>query len=336
MNNLHIDVRDLNLFVFLDAVLSEGSNRAAATRLGVSQSAVSHALARLRHRLGDPLVIPTNGRMVPTPLAESLAPVLRSALEQLRGALHGARRFDPATAQRTFWLSSADLAGMVVLPPLMRELTHVASGVSVRVRGPGEGMEEALERGSLDVALGVFGDMPAAFRVQALFQERFICLAREGHPITRGRMTLGRYLEHGHISVSPLGRQGSIVDDALARLGRSREVRVAVPHFFLALFMVAQTDLLLIAPERMSLLMAPAFRLRLLRPPLELASFTVSQLWHERMQHDPAHAWLRKAIADASRQPASTTPPGTMAPSPVGPSLEKRGPRPLRLPRQPA
>ncbi|RKH34311.1 LysR family transcriptional regulator [Corallococcus praedator] len=307
MNNLHIDVRDLNLFVFLDAVLTEGSNRAAAARLGVSQSAVSHALARLRHRLGDPLVVPSGGRMVPTPLAESLAPVLRAALEQLRGALHGARKFDPATARRTFWLSSADLAGMVVLPPLMQELTRLAaSGVSVRVRGPGEGLEDALERGSLDLALGIFGNMPSAFRVQALFQERFVCLAREGHPVTKGRLTLGRYLEHGHISVAPMGGTGSLADEALARLGKSRQVMVAVPHFFLAVFMVARTDLLLLAPERMALLLAPAFRLKLLSPPLELAGFTVSQLWHERMQHDPAHAWLRKAVADVSQRSAST------------------------------
>ncbi|MFL5353960.1 LysR family transcriptional regulator [Archangium sp.] len=303
MSSLHIDLRDLNLLVVLDAVLTEGSNRAAAARLGVTQSAVSHALARLRQRLGDPLVVPSGGRMVPTPLAESLAPALREALERLGGALRGVRDFDPASSTRTFWLSSADLAGMVVLPPLMRELTRVAPGVSVRMRGPAENTLQALERGELDVALGIFHDVPAAFRLQALIRERFVCVAREGHPVTQGRFTLARYLEYGHVTVAPLGGTGSMVDEVLTRLGKSRRVVAAVPHFFLAPFLVAQTDLLLMGPERMARLLAPAFGLALLHPPVELEGFTLSQLWHERVQHDAAHVWLRKAIAEASRQP---------------------------------
>jgi DNA-binding transcriptional LysR family regulator len=197
MNNLHIDLRDLNLLAVLDAVLTEGSNRAAAAKLGVTQSAVSHALGRLRQRLGDPLVVPTGGRMVPTPLAESLAPALRESLERLGSALRGARGFDPERSTRTFWVSSADLAGMVVLPPLVRELTRAASGVSVRLRPPNDSTLADLERGGIDVALGIFGEVPAAFRVQALFRERFVCVARQGHPVTGGRLTLARYLEQG-------------------------------------------------------------------------------------------------------------------------------------------
>ena len=302
MSTFHIDLRDLNLLAVLHAVLTEGSNRAAAARLGVTQSAVSHALARLRKRLGDPLVVPSGGRMVPTPLAESLAPALREALDRLGGALRGVREFDPGTSTRTFWLSSADLAGMVVLPPLMQELTRVAPGVSVRMRGPGENTLAALERGDLDVALGIFTETPAAFRLQALFRERFVCVARKGHAVTQGRFTLARYLEYGHVLVAPMGGTGSMVDAVLARMGRSRRVVAAVPHFFLAPFLVAQTDLLLMAPERMARLLAPSFGLELLRPPVELEVFTLSQLWHERVQHDPAHAWLRKLIAEASHQ----------------------------------
>jgi len=301
MSQIHIDLRDLNLFAVLDAVLTEGSNRAAAAKLGVTQSAVSHALARLRERLGDPLVVPSGGRMVPTPLAESLAPILHETVERLGNVLRGVREFDPGTSSRTFWLSSADLAGMVVLPPLVRELTRVAPGVTVRMRGPSEGIFGALEQGSLDVALGIFGEVPGAFRLQALFEERFVCAARRDHPVKQGRFTLARYLEYGHVSVAPLGGTGSMVDELLSRMGKTRRVVAAVPHFFLAPFLVAQTDLLLMAPERMVRLLAPAFGLELLRPPLELEGFTVSQLWHERMQHDAAHTWLRQRIAEASR-----------------------------------
>lgn len=300
MNEIQIDPRDVNLLIVLDAVLTTGSNRAAAAKLGVTQSAVSHALAKLRQRLGDPLVVPGAGRrMVPTPLAESLAPALRDALERLSGALRGVREFDPATSTRTWWLSSADLAGMVVLPPLVQELTRTAPGVSLRMRPPAEDTLAALERGELDVALGIFPNVPASFRCQALFRERFVCVARRGHPVARGRLTLARYLECGHVSVAPWGRSGSIVDDVLAKEGKARRVVVAVPQFFLAPFLVAHTDLLLMAPERMANLLAPAFELELLRPPVEVEGFTMSQLWHERMHHDSAHAWLRKLIAES-------------------------------------
>lgn len=321
MNDSQIDLRDLNLLAVLDAVLSEGSNRAAAARLGVTQSAVSHALAKLRQRLGDPLVVPGGGRMVPTPLAESLAPALREALERLSGALRGARGFEPERSTRTFWVSSADLAGMVVLPPLVRELTRAAPGVSVRMRPPAETTLADLERGGLDVALGIFEDVPAAFRVQALFRERFVCVARRGHPVAGSRLTLARYLEHGHVSVAPWGGTGSIVDEALSRLGKARRVVAAVPHFFLAPFVVASSDLLLMAPKRMAHLLAPAFELELLQAPLEVEGFTVSQLWHERMHHDAAHAWLRRMITDASRSGTPLPPPAT----PRSPSRKRRG-----------
>ncbi|MFP2909679.1 LysR substrate-binding domain-containing protein, partial [Pyxidicoccus sp. 3LFB2] len=178
-------------------------------------------------------------------------------------------------------------------------------GISCACGPPNESTLADLERGGLDVALGIFGDVPAAFRVQALFRERFVCVARRGHPVTGGRLTLTRYLEHGHVSVAPWGGTGSLVDETLARLGKSRRVVVAVPHFFLAPFVVASTDLLLMAPERVAQLLAPAFGLELLRAPLEVAGFTVSQLWHERMQHDAGHQWLRRMIteAGASRAP---------------------------------
>jgi DNA-binding transcriptional LysR family regulator len=306
MNKVRIDPRDMNLLVVLDAVLTTGSNRAAAAQLGVTQSAVSHALARLRHRLKDPLLVPGDGRrMLPTPLAQSLGPALREALERLSNAVSGAQEFDPATATRTFWVASADLAGMVVLPPLIQELMKAAPGVSVRIKPPSEDTLSSLERGEIDLALGIFAKAPNTFRRQALFRERFVCIARRGHPVTRGKLTLSRYLEFGHVSVAPWGRTGSIVDETLANQGKARRIVVAVPHFFLAPFLVARTDLLLMAPERMANLLSPAFGLELLPPPIEVAGFTMSQVWHERMHHDATHTWFRKVIADSIRPESS-------------------------------
>lgn len=137
---------------------------------------------------------------------------------------------------------------------------------------------------------------PASFRRQALVSDRFVCLLRSGHPIGRQRLTLARYLELAHLCVAPMGLASTRVDVALARLGHERRIALPVPQFLIAPLIVAETDLLLMLPERIGRRYARMLKLRLAEPPLQLASFTISQLWHERLPHDPAHTWLRQQI----------------------------------------
>ncbi|HEU4404408.1 MAG TPA: LysR family transcriptional regulator [Polyangiaceae bacterium] len=292
---------DLNLLVTLDAVLAERSTRRAAARLKVTQPAVSHALRRLRETLGDPLLIPTAGGMVPTPRAERLAGTLRRCLAELEGALDEGDAFDPATARRSFVLSAPDATGALLLPSLMRQLARAAPGVDVVVRPPQAGLFERLASGEIDLALGVFDASPAPFRRKTLYRQRYACLVRAGHPRAPATFGLDDYLALDHVSVAPQGAAGSPVDDALAKLGRRRRVALVVPHFLVAPLVVAETDLALLAPEGIGRRFGDLLGLRLVEPPLELGGFPVSQLWHERTQADPAHTWLRETLVALSK-----------------------------------
>lgn len=300
---------DLNLLSVLHVVLEERSVRRAAARLGLTPSAVSHALRRLRELLGDPLVVRTARGVVPTARAERLAAPLGHALAELRGALADESSFDVATLRRSFTLSSADLAQFVLLPMLTRELAQSAPGVRLVVRPPRGDLFASLSRGALDLAFGIFdkGDRgehaSEGFRYQALFHEDFLCIVHRDHPAARGPLSLERYLSLSHISVAPRGSAGSIVDTALARLGHRRSVALVVPHFLVAPHIVADSDLALMLPARVAQHFARHLPLALLPPPLPLSGFTIGQLWHERLHRDPAHKWLRQLIARLPRQP---------------------------------
>jgi len=292
---------DLNLLAVLDAVLRERSVQRAAERLAMTPSAVSHALARLREVVGDPLLVRTSKGMVPTARAERLAPRLRDALGALQGVFDDDAAFDPSAAQRFFTISSADLAQFVILPPLLKQLAREAPGLRLVVRPPRPEMLDQLASGAVDLAFSVMQDAPEGFRCQAVFREEFLCMLRKGHPAAAAPLTLERWLSLQHLSVAPRGGPGSIVDDALAKLGKQREIALVVPHFLMAPLIVAETDLALLLPARIARRYATLLPLELLPPPLPLAAFTIAQLWHERAHGDPAHAWLRQQVVHAAR-----------------------------------
>ena len=292
---------DLNLLAVLDVVLDERNVRRAATRLGITPSAVSHALRRLRELTGDPLVVRTAQGVVPTARAERLAAPLGKALFELRSVLADETESNPATLRRSFAISSADLAQFVLLPQLFGSLAQQAPHVRIVVRPPRGDLFDSLARGTLDLAFGIFEQAPEGFRYQALFHEDFLCVVRRDHPAARRPLTLERYLALSHVSIAPRGSDGSIVDSALGKLGQRRTVALVVPHFLVAPYIVAQTDMALMLPARVARHFAEHLPLKLLPPPLLLSGFTIGQLWHDRAHRDPAHKWLRKLIAEQPR-----------------------------------
>lgn len=296
---------DLNLLSVLNVILQEQSVRRAAARLGITPSAVSHALRRLRTVLRDPLVVRTAHGVVPTARAERLAAPLGHALSALHNVITESSSFDPAALHQTFTLSSADLAQFVLLPKLASQLARVAPSVRLVIRPPRAEPFEALARGSLDLTFGVYDTPPQGFRYQTLFHEEFLCIVRQHHPATSGPLTLERYLALSHVCVAPRGGSGSLVDSTLAKLGHRRTVALVVPHFLVAPLVVAETDLALMLPARVARHYAKQLPLELLPPPLPLAGFKVGQLWHERTHRDPAHRWLRKLIAGLPLQAKS-------------------------------
>ncbi len=293
---------DLNLLRVLDVVLAERHVTRAAARLGQSQSATSHALARLRDELGDPLLVRgAGGRLVPTERALALAPVVTRLLDELAAAWPGGG-FDPATARRTFHVGAGDLAELVLLPPLAARVARLAPGVELFVRPAPDDPGAALASGEVDVVLAPVRSrdprpLTSGCYYRPLFAETFTCAMRAGHPAARGRLTLDRFCALDHLLVAPRGTAGGFVDDALAAVGRQRRVAVAVPHFLVAPAVVAATDLVATLASRVVAAFARSHRLVMRPPPVAVPGFTMHAIWHERTHEQAAHTWLRDQLA---------------------------------------
>lgn len=301
MNYAHIAGLDVQLLLALDALLRERQVTRAAQRLGLTQSAMSHALRRLREVFADPLFVRTPRGVLPTPRAAQLAEPLARVLAELeRLAAHPAA-FDPARLQRRMALVTSEYVDVVLLPQLLAQLVHKAPLLDLEIRGASFELESALEEGRVDVALGIFPQLSPRVMQQRLFDDRLVCLLRRGHPAARRRLSLQRFAELPHVQIAPRGAPGGPVDEALSRLGRQRRVAVRIGSFLSALQLVARSDLVLTAPERLVHALLGELPLRVLEPPLELPRFAIYQVWHERRQEDPAHAWLRGALAALAR-----------------------------------
>lgn len=290
---------DLNLLLALDALLAERHVTRAAARLGITQSAASHALARLRDMFGDPLLVRgPRGALLPTPRAAALAPAIHRVLVDLTAVLRGDEVFEPATARHTFRIGTSDYVELVLMPRLVERVGRSAPGIDLWIHTLTDDGDEALAAGTLDVVLGPprSGARPAGMYEKVLFDESFTCIVREGHALADKRMTLARYCAAAHLLVAPRGTPGSLVDDALAALGRSRRVAVAVPHFLVVPYLIASSDLIATLATRVAHTVADALRLVQMPPPIALPRFQIGVAWHERTRADPAHRWLRDQI----------------------------------------
>lgn len=308
MHDIHIEALrrlDLNLLPVLDALVATGSVTRAAARLHLSQSAVSHALARLRRAFPDPLFVRTPTGLAPTAFCQALAPALRRLLQDLAAALAAPADFDPATARRSFTLAMTDYVALLLLPPLLEDIRQHAPGVNLEVRLVHQDQSESLavETGAVDLALLLRPPERSGLRQRQLFDDRFVCLVRKDHPLVGRRLTLERYLELSHLLISPQGQGLGFVDSALLQRGLSRRIVLKLPYFIVAAPILARTDLLLTLPERVARDLAAHFPLRQLPPPMELPPFAMYQVWHDRHDQDPAHRWLRDRITRAFKPP---------------------------------
>jgi DNA-binding transcriptional LysR family regulator len=295
---------DLDLLVTLDVLLEIRNVTATAERVGVTQSAASHRLARLRDFFDDPLLVNAGDDLVLTPKAESLQTPLRLALQGLRDAVLPEQEPDPATTTRSFAIAAADLAEISLLPPLLVHLSRVAPGVQVQMKGRRFVSGEALAEGQVDFAIapgegsvpGVSLEDTRGVRQRLLVAEGFSVVARRGHPRIRSRLTLKRYLGEGHILVAPQGQPGGLVDAVLAKRGEQRRIAAQVASFLSAPFLVAKTDHLLTCPESLAAVTATPLRLRVLKSPIDLPRTKLFLFWHDRMHRDPVHRWFREEL----------------------------------------
>ncbi|TPL00099.1 MULTISPECIES: LysR substrate-binding domain-containing protein [unclassified Mesorhizobium] len=285
---------DLNLLVVLEALLSERHVSRAAIRLNKSQPAISHALARLRHLLDDPLLVRRPGGLEPTARAMEIAPALAEALDRMRHLLAPAG-FDAAKERRTFRLAMSDYGAAVILPALLPLLRTQAPYVDLAVsQASREVMVSQVVDGEIDLAFGVFPGLDASVRSHRLFDERFACLADAASLGGELRMDLPAYLERPHALVDLRPDRLGEVDKALVELGHKRRLCLIIPHWGVAPRLIVGTDLVLTVASR--ILPAPGNGLCVFNPPFEIPDFQFTQIWHKRRDGDPAHQWLRARL----------------------------------------
>jgi DNA-binding transcriptional LysR family regulator len=288
---------DLNLLVVLRALLEERHVTRAGERVGLTQPAMSNSLKRLRALFGDELLVRTPHGMELTHRAMALAGPLRAALDHLEQAL-GGESFVPKASHRTFALAMADYTALVVLPALKRHLSHLAPRIELvvinSIRGQGLRM---VDHGEADLAVGMLPEVPPHLRKQDLYHDRLVCMARADHPAMRRPLTLPRYAKLPHVVVCMPGNQRNVVDRELELLGFQRRIEVVVPHHLLVPPLLAGTDLVATEAQRVSICFLQMFPLATRPPPFNGPTITISQAWHIRSDHDPAHRWLRQQIA---------------------------------------
>jgi DNA-binding transcriptional LysR family regulator len=286
---------DLNLLVTLNVLLEEGSVARAAQRLRLSPSAMSRALARLRDTTGDPLLVRAGRGLVPTPRALELRERVGALVLEAEAMLRPAEQLDFRQLTRTFTLRTSDGFVENFGPALIARVRQEAPLVRLNFMQKLNQDSTLLRDGMVDLETGVIGESTSPeVRTRMLFRDRLIGVVRQGHPLSKGKMSAARYAAAGHILVSRRGRRQGVMDDALALLGLQRDIVTIVGGFSAALALARASDLVASVPERhVGNLCAGLHSFAL---PFDTPPITVSMLWHPRMEADPAHRWLRGCL----------------------------------------
>lgn len=292
---------DLNLLVALDALLQTSSVSGAAARVGLSTPAMSHALGRLRAQLDDPILVRAGQGMVPTPRADAMRGRVHELVGSALAVLEPEPEFDASTTDREIRIRASDYILATLGAELDQRVARQAPGVRLRFLPNTPHDPAEIRDGSIELAVGVYRDLPPECRIQKLFDERLVCVVRREHPTIRTRLSLAQFVAADHVQIAPRGRPGGYVDAMLARQGQHRRVARAVPFFMSGLQLAARTDYLLTVPERLARAWATRLELRVLEPPLPFAPYGIVQLWHPRHHDDPGHEWLRGHVAAAAK-----------------------------------
>ena len=298
---------DLNLLRVFDAVMTEQNLTRAASRLAMTQPAVSNAVKRLRDALGDELLIRTAHGVKPTARAESLWPAVRRALADLEEAV-APRSFELAKAHVTFRMAMADATAGLLLPPLVRVIEKEAPGIDIRMvplttREP----RPSLLRGDIDLAIGFFpgvvaqlqGATETPIRHERLYAGQYVCVMRKEHALANKELSLDAYCQANHLLVSFSGRARGLVDDALLSLNKERRILLTVNQFFTAGKVVAHSDLIMVLPRHLIEATGMTDALVAKELPFPMPEVHIDMLWHERDARSPGHQWLREQLRNS-------------------------------------
>jgi DNA-binding transcriptional LysR family regulator len=291
---------DLNLLPVLVTIYDHGSVSAAASHLGLSQSAVSAALSRLRLKYGDPLFHRTGHGMEATVRMHGLIGPLREALARVDSTLASEPAFTPLTTKRTFTFAMSDLGEMVFMPKILHRIRQLAPHAAVRsVAATPAQIERGLETGEIDLAVGYFPDLrEKSFMEKHLFFHHFVCLVRAKHPIAATTLSLSQFLSLEHAVVYGAGRSYEIFERFLKSKKIHRRVVLQTPHFMSIPSIISQSDLIVTVPHAVGMFVQSAhMNIRIVQPPMRTPKIDLKQYWHRNFQHDPKSKWLRELVA---------------------------------------
>ena len=288
---------DMNLLVALDALLDEGSVVGAARRMNLSPAAMSRTLTRIREAIGDPILVRAGRGLVPTPKALELREQVRDLVEQAAQLFHSARVVDLGSLRRRFSIRANDFFIGIYGGKLFDTMERQAPHCELRFVPEGDGDDEALREGRIDLSVSNNRPLMPEVKVQNLFSTQFVGLVREDHPLLDEEITAERFAGFSHISMSRRGIARGPIDTALNALGLERRVAVIAPSFHAAMFALPDSDLILPVPKETLLSVRRlGLKLRSFTLPIPLPTIMLTQAWHPRFDNDPAHRWLRETL----------------------------------------
>ena len=296
---MDISALRLSQLRLVDALGSGVSLTEAARKTGLTQSAASHALARLRKELRDPLFVPTSEGMRPTPYGAELSASVREALQVLRTAFNRNSAFDPASSTRTFNVFMSSVGQIEYLPPLLERLASEAPRVSLRAHTiPASAAHLMLESGEVDFAVGTFTRLVAGCRQRRLFRERHVCVVRKDHPAFAKGMSVEAFRSVPHALAEQTGYIHEALDTWLKRQNLPRGVKLQVPYFLSLPLVIARSDLLGIMGSRFARIYAQMLPLKVMPLPIALPAYDIKLFWHKRFHNEPGGRWLRSLFVE--------------------------------------
>ena len=305
---MHIGSMQVSQLRLIHEIALSGSLSEAAERVGITQPAASHALARLRRQFKDQIFVRTSTGMRPTPYGEKLSASIRDALQALSGAFESREEFNPATSRRSFNLFISDNGQLVILPRLLARLNALAPHARIRAQAfPSKGLHVSLESGEVDLAVGSFTTLVAGFRQKRLFRESYVCVVRKDHPQFRNGMSFEAFRAAPHAMAEEAGLAHELLDRWLTKQGVQREVKLFVPRFMVLSIVATNSDLLVIMPSRVADQFSKILPLKIMQAPLKLPTYDIKLFWHERVNDDPANRWLRNVFVELFAEGNSAT-----------------------------
>ena len=289
----HVRAADLNLLPAFQILMEERNVTKAAEKMNLTQPAMSRTLERLRHLFQDEILVRANNAYEPTQRATQISRELDKILPRLETLL-AVKDFSPFETRAVIRIAATDYAVATIFPNLLKSIAIEAPNIELDVRPWTEAAFGDLEANNLDLVFWV-EKAPAGLKGEVLFQERFVCLVREDHPIGDKPLSLTRYLEYPHVIISVMKRAQLVIDKALGEKGLERRVLARTPYFASAVLLLKDSDAILSIGKRLANKLECYGRFKELAPPMEIASYSYLQIWHPRTENDPMLSWLRLA-----------------------------------------